>query len=265
VKKHDLFGADCNYVLNSSDYLLGLMPLVKDTTTGMITNINTAIKDLVNYPPEDAVVNFFELPMPRASDNVPLGYIVAMSKFLVSQIEQTVGNIGLNLRFIDIPEMVLRNLAVLHPANQNGILFFHLTSKGGTILMIHKDLIYVTRKVNLGLDKFIIEANKTVINIPEDNDVLDRLTLDIQRSMDYCSSLFRYSPANSILLSPTELDITLIQGYLKNNLGIEVYVLDLDSILKNEYTIAKQQQAKCILAIGAALRGSVGGEIVARN
>jgi MSHA biogenesis protein MshI len=250
VKKYNLSGVDCNYVLNHTDYAIGLIDLATDKDLGELIDTQKAVKELINYPTTDAVINFFELPIPRANDNKPVGYIVAMHKSLVTKIEQTVDNLSLNLIFIDIPEMVLRNIAILHPENKTGMLFFHLTTKGGNILLIRKDALYVARKINLQLDKITTE----------NNELLDRLSIDIQRSMDYCTSLFRYSPANSILLSPppSTINAELVQAYLKANLGIEVQTMDLANLLKSESTITQQQQAKCMLSIGAALRGYVG-------
>ncbi len=97
-------------------------------------------------------------------------------------------------------------------------------------------------------------VNQTVLDIEGPESVLERLTLEIQRSLDHFDRQFGGIPVDRLLLAPMENVEGLCNG-LAGNLALPVKPLDLAEVLD----IAALPEANalpphCFHAIGAALR-----------
>ena len=243
VQINNLFNHPCSYVLTNNNYNMSVIE-TPQVESGEITKATRwLIKDFIDYPPEEAVVDSFALPLKRASDNKNISYAVIMRASLMQEIKTFVNESGLKLKYIDVGELCSRNLVMLHPENQRGSLFIKLNNSGGQVIISRKNEIFVSRRIDLKLN-----------NLQESEEALDTLALDIQRSMDYCSSLFRQSLVSSIILAPAEIDLDKIQIILNDSLGMPIHRLDLIGLMKFNKEISIKEQSQCLFAIGAGLR-----------
>ena len=253
VEKHQLQGFPCCCVLASNTYTPGLIEAPKVQPSEVNEAVRWAIKDLIDYSTEHAVVAAFELPLVRASDNVKMSYAVVVHDHIINELTDLITAVGLQLRYIDIQELCLRNLAMLHPENRKGSLFLRMSKQGGHIVVTHKDELFISRKMELSLQKYLVTEEYLRQDAIADDEVLDNLALDVQRSMDYCSSMFRHCPANTIILSPSEIDVTAVATYLEKHLGMPTFKLDLNEHIWFEQQITAEVQKNCLMAIGAGL------------
>jgi MSHA biogenesis protein MshI len=253
VEQNSLKGHNCAYVLSLTDYAVDLIEAPKVEKSEMTKAVRWAVKEVVDYPVDTAIVDCFELPIPRASDNVTMAYAAVMPPTLIPEVEALINGSGLKLKFINIRELALRNIVMLDKNNENGSLLLRMHSLGGEILLSRKDTIFISRKMDLNLDKFLVTKKLSAEEVTDDDEILDQLSLDVQRSMDYCSSIFRQSPARCIILTPSVIDRKIACKYLNEHLGLDVHSMDLSEYMTFEQDITPEQQSDCLIAIGGAL------------
>lgn len=258
VEKHQLAGKPASYVLPVKEYIFNL---IEEPTPKEGEPIKAAlaepIKDIIDYPIEESIYDFFELPFPRAQDGTKMAYVSVMNGKNTAIIEETVTQAGLRLHYIDIPEMCLRNIATRHAEEERGVLVIKLHPKGGQVILSKGGRLLIARRVEVPLESLLIdeEEESPPINLPDGSeDVVDQLVLDIQRSLDYFSSLFRQSPVGSILIYPSNLNRHCLKEYLQHALGMEVFFLDLNDIGQGQESLSSHQQANFLIPLGATLR-----------
>jgi MSHA biogenesis protein MshI len=247
VAENKLQGAECSYILTSGDYILSLVdaPLVAKEET--VHALRWLLKDSISYPIEEAIIDCFEVPFPRAKDNAKMVYAVAMHKPLIQKVQNLIATSGLALKFIDIPELALRNIVNRHPAELKGCAFVVLEPTGGKLILCRGEELCIARSFELKLS----EIGKT----PDaDGATLESLALEIQRSFDYLSSVFRQSIPNSIVLAPSLVNRTIVMESLKSALGSEIFLLKTAECLSFEKPMTDEEEARCLLAIGGSMR-----------
>jgi MSHA biogenesis protein MshI len=247
VAENNLQGADCSYVLTSGNYTLSLVdtPLVAKEET--VHAIRWLLKDSVNYPIEEAIIDCFDVPFLRAKDNAQMVYAVATQKDLVPRVQALIEPSGLNLKYMDIPELVLRNIIRRHPEESKGCAFVTLDMGSGKLVLCREGNLCITRSFDLKMS----ELGK---NPSEDGVTLESLALEIQRSFDYINSVFRQSIPNVIVLAPSLIDRNIISESLKGALGSAVFSLKTAECLTFEKPMTDEEEARCLLAIGGSMR-----------
>jgi len=247
VIKEDLIGTEVTYVLSPAEYHLSLMEAPQVAREEVSPAIRWLLKDSINYPIEEAIVDTFEVPYPRAKDNVKMVYAIAMNKNRISAIETLLDASGLNLKYIDIPELALKNVIQDHPAVLKGCVFIQLDRLGGKIILCRAEQICIARSFDLKLDGL----GKNEI---QDNAILETLALEIQRSFDYLNSVFRQSIQNVIVLAPSRVNSDLIQTSLKSSLGSEVALFKMEDYFSFETPLSEAEKVESLIALGAVLR-----------
>lgn len=250
VQDKELMGLPCSYVMPKDAYSLNLVETPAVETDEVPEAMRWVLRDLISFPIEEAVIDIFELPFPRARDNVKMLYATAIRKSLIPTIESLIQDSGLVLKYIDIPELALRNIVRLVPEDLNGVALVQVEVNGGKIILCKNGQICITRSFEHKLE--------SLLNTTEDSSssekALELLELEIQRSFDYLSSVFRQTLTNTIILAPGVMKQDLIQEALKNTLGADVSCLELSSLVTFEKPISKAEEVLCMLAVGAALR-----------
>lgn len=247
VIDHALQGVDCSYVLDTGEYSLNLVesPLVAATEIPMA--MRWVLRDLISFPIEEAIIDTFDVPFLRARDNVKMIYATAIRKQQVEKIEMLSKSAGLVLKFIDIPEMTLKNMLIRHPQKFKGCALVQLGNKGGKLILCRDDQLCISRSFDLKLEGLGQNPEK-------DTKTLESLALEFQRSFDYMNSVFRQSIQNMIVLAPTRIDKNIVEGSLKANLGSEIFELKLSEIFKFDKSIETNEEVNYLFAAGAILR-----------
>ena len=73
--------------------------------------IRRAVRDFVDYPIEEAVIDVFQLPFKRIDDNKDVAYAIIARSKVIHEVSDFIRATGLKLQYIDIQELCLRNLA----------------------------------------------------------------------------------------------------------------------------------------------------------
>jgi MSHA biogenesis protein MshI len=146
--------------------------------------------------------------------------------------------------------MAQRNLALLMPQEASGILFITFGTHDGLITLSKQGEIYLTRRVDTGLDLLTAEGDTTVY--------YDRVVLEIQRSLDYYDSYFRQPPISSVVLAPATSELQPLADYLRANLNSNVEIFDPSAWLDWPAPGDAPLSGDSLLVLGAALRREEG-------
>ncbi len=247
VHDHALHGVDCFYVLNMGEYSLSLVESPQVAALEVPMAMRWVLKDLINFPIEEAVIDTFDVPFLRAKDNIKMIYAVAIRKQQVMQIETLIKAAGLILKCIDIPEMTLKNILIRQPQKFKSCALVQLNEQGGKLILCRDNQVCLSRTFELKLD----DLGK---NSEKDPKTLESLALEFQRSFDYMNSVFRHSIQNMIVLAPTCIDVAIVAESLKVNLGAEIVQFKLSDIFKFDKPLTGGEEMNYVFAAGVLLR-----------
>ncbi|MBT4837734.1 MAG: hypothetical protein HON94_10355 [Methylococcales bacterium] len=224
--------------------------------------IRWKIKDLVDFDVESAIIDLFEIPEPHQRKDKNLHYAVATNSVDIKPLVDVILESGLKLKAIDIFELSLRNVAKMLPDCELGLSLIYLDNKEGYLQIFNEQIMYLTRKLDLGINTFMESGDfsvegKVVKISPELQSTMDTLILELQRSMDFYESHFVQAPVGSIVIAPTEEPIPYLPPYTGKQLGVKCCQLDLNRLFVCEEKIPAVIQARCLPAVGAALRQDV--------
>lgn len=195
--------------------------------------------------PEEAAISCIPVPMVTDSGVPEQVYVAACSQAVVDSMASRFESADLELGAVDVREMAQRNIAS-HVAKDKLICLLVADAAGIQVT--------VTLGLDLYLDRFIRESVTDAE--PPDDVCIGRVTMEIQRSLDFVRNAYPGSPAAEIYLGPMSVDLDLA-SILTERLGQPVKNLDLNSIFDwppaSPLTQANTQAA-FFYALGACLR-----------
>lgn len=217
------------------------------------------IKDLIDFPLEEAVVDVCLMPSPRGRGRGKAAYVVAARQQLVQQEAALLKAGRLRLQAMDIPELALRNLAVRLPEDAQGVALLYLGRARGLITLTRGGVLYFARNISLGLDH--LERGRAAgpdgAGAPLEP-MIDSIVLEVQRSLDYYESNFSQPTPALLALAPLEFPCPELLAALSQNFGSRAKPFPLETLVSG-LELAEAEQARSFLAIGAALRREVAG------
>ncbi len=244
------------------------------------------IKDLLEFPVDDSVVELFEMPELSIGDRKSkcMAYAVATRQSFIQEHVELLHGAGFSLNVIDIPELCIRNIATLLPQDAEGVAFLHFTETHGILTVTRQGVLYLIRRIEKGrraIDSASTDAvartgSETIpmLEIPvlevqgssgdhegyaasiDDftrTEMENTIVLEIQRSLDYYESHFFGRPLTELVLAPGS-DIGGLAKTLREQLGLTVSSLDLNQLFEMQSALMPAEQGACLLAVGAALR-----------
>lgn len=247
VDSMDINGLGCNFVLSPRDYNLYLIEAPAVEAAELNSAVRWKIKDLLDMPAEDAVIDIFPVPEDAFQGRAKMLYAVAAQRSRIETVIELVDKADLKLQSIDIPELALRNISTALLKDENGLAFMDLRKTGSTMNLSRNGQLYLTRKINTTLDSNVMLSRDWETQ-------RDRLVLEIQRSLDYYESQMGQNPISQIVLAPRATDSHAMAESLDSVMSVKVSVADLSDCINIADTIDAEALHKCLLAIGGALR-----------
>lgn len=155
----------------------------------LTATLSWSVKELMGSD-EEQVFDFIDLPVPLAGNKKVT--LLAMPKLLVREASEAIFAAGLNLQSISVEELVLCDVV---PAQPEPIMLLVQEGQEEISLIIVKDgYQYVNRRLkgfeNLGS----FSAQELQMGL------LDSLSIQVQRSMDYFESQLRQAPVRKVML-----------------------------------------------------------------
>jgi len=253
VKEHGLSDQICTTVMGLSDYIIISVEAPDVPPVELRAALRWQIKDLIDFHIDDAVIDVFDAPASGASGKRNL-YVVVSKISTVREYADQLQAAKAKLTTIDVPELVLRNIAERFPEDDAGAAFVYLTAERGLVLVTRQKTLYFARTLDIGYE-YLRQGMSDGEGLSLDsNATFDRLVLEVQRLLDYYDRYFSQPSVAGLVLAPTEQPIPGLDDYLKQSLGLNVRTLDLAEIVDMDESLTTQQQAHCLSAVGAALR-----------
>lgn len=212
--------------------------------------IRWRIKDSLNYLVDDATIDVLKIPANKAGGERPQSlYAVAVPNNTIRKLEALFERAKIDLNVIDIPEMAQRNIAALFEEDERGLALLAFDDNGGLLTFTCDGELYLARRIEITLG----QLQDTDESLRQQH--LERLELELQRSMDYFGRQYSYISLTRLLVSAPE-QLGLI-SLLTPSLDIPVEQLDLARVLNISAVreLASSEYAvRALLPLGAALR-----------
>lgn len=250
----DLHATDyaCVTLLTSAEYQLLTVEAPNVPAEELKAAMRWRLKDMIDFHIDDATIDVMDIP---GDSNAPVRsrsmYAVAARNHFIEQRQVLFAEAKIPLEVIDIPEMAQRNLAQLLETEGRGIALLSFDARGGLLTLTCGGELYLSRHIDIGLPRL------EQIEDQQKYDWLERVTLELQRSLDHFDRQFHFITLSRLVLGPMGDAGLILQQYLASNLYLPVEQLALDAVLDidkiPELQKAESQQ-RYLAVLGAALR-----------
>lgn len=242
----------CTTLLDAGEYQLLSVDAPAVPPDELKTAIRWRLKDMIDFHIDDATIDVLDVPVDKsvAGRNHSM-YAVAARNQLIQRRQGVFSEAKIPLTVIDIPEMAQRNLASLIEPEGRGLAFLSFDAKGGLLTVSYSGELYLSRRIELPLPQL------QQSDAEQRNASFDRITLELQRSLDHFDRQYHFITVAKLVLAPMGEVGSALQSYLSTNLYLPVECLALDAILdisKVEELNRVDAQERYLLTIGAALR-----------
>ncbi len=224
VKKNKLDGIRCSWILQPCDYTLLSVGYLPVASSEVMQALSWHLKDRIDFPVAEASIDHFTIPPLNQSSKEDFIYAVVAKKAYLEKTANMIIESGLNLDIIDVPEFALRNIAAINSACLGNMAIIESNALRTSLLLIQNGLIYLIRQ---------IEWDKKA--------GVEKLSLEIQRSLDYYENELGQPPVQQFYISP---EYQQFFPELKSGLPFEIQDLSWD----------KLKDKRCFTAAGGALR-----------
>ena len=245
AQKYHLQNAFCTSVLEGGDYKLLLTEAPDVPASELPAAMRWRIKDLIEFPVSEVTLDIIPVPNGSAGQQHSV-YVVTARNGVIQRRVDLLKSAKVNLQIIDIAEMAQRNIAALLPQDQKGLAMLSLRPQYSLITLTRNNELYLSRTLSVGLE--------AIGDQQQQESAYNQVVLEIQRSLDYYESHFRQAPIRQLLLLPLPDTALGFVEYLRQNLSIEVDVIDLNDLVDHEIELSRELQSKIFLSFGAALR-----------
>jgi MSHA biogenesis protein MshI len=241
----------CTTVLGGGDYQLMTAEAPNVPRDELKTAMRWRLKDILDFPVEDATFDVLDIPLDPNAAARPQGsvFAVAARNGIVKARQQMFSGAKVKLGVIDIPEMAQRNVSALLEPDGRGIAMLSFGEDGGLMTVSWRGELYLSRRIDVTLAQLRETDHERKLQ------AFDKITLELQRSLDHFERQFSFISVAKLVLAPTAT--TGLDEYLSSNLYTRVETLDLATVLDlaqvPELGDAALQQ-RFFVALGAALR-----------
>ncbi len=236
-------------VLRPGAYQLQYVEIPNVPAEEMLDAVRWRIKDMIEYPLDEAVIELIEMPLHSNAGSKPSAYaVVSQRTEILHQIER-MENAGLSMDVIDIPELCMRNIAMLLPQDKDGVALLYLAENCGYLTITRKGVLHLMRRIETGRNSLAEAADDEFLF----QERVAGVSLEVQRSLDYYESHFDYRPIANLAIC-RGADLETLPAAMAEHLGLVVSQIQLGDFFHLENEISMADEGHCLLAIGAALR-----------
>ncbi len=245
----ELSHAAVSAVLGTDDYQLVQVEAPDVKPEELRGAVRWKLKDIINFPPSEAVVDVFEIPEQARYVESRMIYAVAAR---ADAVQRVVGLVKPRVRgfdCVDIPELCLRNVAALLPQDEQGVALIALGDDFAQLTLTCRGVLYLARRIDLGRRGDGRSAAETAAAL----DVAS-LALELQRSLDYYESHFDRPAITEVVVVSGDARADQLLGSLGTATGHSVKLLDVQELFDITDGVEPDTRWPGLLALGAALR-----------
>ena len=241
----------CTTLLKPQEYQILLVEAPAVKPEELKAAVRWRIKDMLDYHIDDATIDVLDVPVPAAAvQRAHYMYTVAARNEAVRATVDRFSAGGMPLAVIDIPDMAQRNVAARLESDQRAVIALTFDAHGGLITVNHAGELYLSRRLDTTAEQLVDADGDLRARL------LDRVLIEIQRSLDHCERTYPFFALGRVLIGPAAGE-GLLREHLAANLYLPVEPLDLTRILRlpdDAEGWPPAQQARWLKLLGAGLR-----------
>jgi MSHA biogenesis protein MshI len=222
VETHSLTNTQCNIALSISKYQLLQLdrPAVEDAE--LIQALQWTVKEQL-FSDDEFVIDYFDPPAAAATSIKKLN-VVAVSKRDVIEIRDGVLKAGLALNIIGVEELAICNL--LTPSDDAVITLKQEEGGQLSLNIVKRNQLFFSRR---------LRGYENLANFSQEElkmGVVDNLSLEIQRSMDYFESQLRQAPVKKVYISLDTIHQEPLADMIKQVIfvAVEKFIPDVTTV-----------------------------------
>lgn len=237
----------CTTFLQPAEYQLLLVESPGVDAGEVKSALRWRIKDLLDYPVDQAMVDVLAIPGDGATAGRFLYAVAAKSEVIHARMQAFAGA-AIPLSVIDIAETAQRNLAALAEEPGEALALVYFGEDWGLLTINFRGELYFARRLEVGVRHVVSESEA-----PEEVAV-ERIAVELQRSFDHFERQFRSVPVTRLLVAPTPRGSGLKEA-LQSRLGIACENLEVGKLLDFDGgSPERETQWRFFHHFGAALR-----------
>lgn len=244
VDRYQLGASNVTFLLEHNDcHLIQIeKPNVPDEE--MKEAARWAIKDAIDVGVDDITLDFVNIPVGKSGEDTTHEYIYVMyaNNDHLSTISNAMYQDKINLKAIDSRIMAQRNIANRLAEPEKALALLTLNSAGALLTFSHEGELCNARFIDIALDQ--TETS------------FEKLSLEVQRTLDGFESNFRNMFVDKVLVAPFGYRDELC-AHLRESLYVKVDTFELTDIFdfaENAKLASLSDQGRFLPILGAALR-----------
>ena len=240
----------CSTLLGGRDYQMLAVEAPNVQPDELKAAVRWRLKDMLDFHIDDATIDVLDIPADtNASVRVNQMFAVAARNAVIEARQALFTSAKVELSVIEIPETAQRNISAFLEPEGRGLAMLYFNGEGGLLTVTFKGELYLSRRIEVTIDQVQeLDADRR-------NQIFDKITLELQRSLDHFDRQFHFVTVSKLLLAP--LPKSSLHDYLSSNLYMPVDTLDLATVFnfsKVPELASIEAQQRHFLTLGAALR-----------
>lgn len=238
----------CTTLLKKNEYQFLTVDAPNVPAAEARSAVRWSIKDLVDYPIESAMVDAVNVPGGAVAGRAAQMLAVAARNEQIAATVKPFNEANIDLEVIDIPELAQRNFATQLEDEGRGLALLCFDDSGALLTFTSGGELYQSRRIDVSLGDFAAATDS--------GNLYDRVTLELQRSLDHFDRQFRSVAIARLVVSQVSDGARLVE-YLGSNLTVPVSLLDLEQVMDFPGVPELRdplRQSQSLQMIGAALR-----------
>jgi MSHA biogenesis protein MshI len=252
VAKYALTQYHCTLLLAADEYRLLQLEKPSVPDNELKQAVMWKLNDLISYPVEQATTDVISIPSdPGNLRRQSFVYAIVARNLIISDYIQRFINVAkCALDVINIPEMAQRNIAAYLEQEGRGLAMLSINNNDGLLTVTAGGELYYARQIEIDINQMQSEDSDLKSSI------FERVSLELQRSLDNFESQFPYIAINRLVLAPF-MGRDDFYEYLKTVIYVQVDCFDLSDVFvfKRDVQLGDlSMQANVLEVLGAALR-----------
>ncbi|TAK76877.1 MAG: hypothetical protein EPO12_15770 [Aquabacterium sp.] len=162
------------------------------------------IKDMIDFPVEDACVDCLMLPAPDGQGQSSHALAIVSRRQQVREWMQRVRKAGIELSAVDIPELALRNLLALQPT-PNACALLRIGATRASLIVVWKGELCTFRRFEISAPQF------AAADLHSRQAQFERLGLEVQRTADAFERQFYGTAIERVWVEQSVPEVDLVQ------------------------------------------------------
>lgn len=244
----------CSTVLDTGSYQFVQLNAPTVPPEEMKSALRWAVKDSLDFPADDAVIDALQVPTDGAPlGRPPLSFAIAARKERVADKVRAFQKAKIRLRVIDVTETAQRNLAALFEQPGRGLAMLAFHEAGGLLTFTRDGELFASRRIDIPASALALSDDA---DAPRRDGLFERVGLEVQRSLDNFDRQFSQIALQRLLVAAPTGAAALV-SYLASNLYLPVETVNLAEVMDiDAFPALKEptEQARWLEAIGLSLR-----------